>query len=288
VRLINQIPTIEKIVGNFKKFFEEYGNMNNGNVLGRNTGMEMNRRNLEISCVVNDAPNGIYLNVKHFYHYDFLYPVSSLRVGKTYIDHKNRKCIIVKIDQSNNILSLRTPNENLFHFSFHTQNVMADRQDKGAGSFHMIIDRMRVNTHSIFDKISSNYRPFIVPYVKYNVTIDSSNNTITDNSNNTITDNSNNTITDNSNNIITDNSNNIINDSSYNTITDNSNIKDSSNNIVRDNSNNIVTDSSNKSINDSSNNIIMDVSNAFAKFEDFDSGVFDGYYTTKKQTYTYQ
>ena len=229
--LVNQRLYCKNHIKKYIPFFQNYLDIYIRNSLGKNIDYELNRRNLIISYNDNNISSGVYSNITYRYTYDYIYAgnISLLNKGETYIDARDKECDIINIDVSANKLTLRTPKENLFHFSFHEPYYITDRQNKWGGLFHMKIDRMRVNKTSIIEQIPLNYRPFIVPNVKNSV------------------------------------------------------YTDSSNNIVKDSSNNIVNDSSNNTVNDSSNNIIMDVSNAFAKFEDFDSGVFDGYYTTKNK-----
>jgi len=197
----------EKRCKKYNPFFQNYLDIYIGNSLGKNIDYELNRRNLIISYNDNNISSGVYSNITYRYTYDYIYTgnVSLLNKGDIFIDVGDKECRIINIDVSTNIIKLRTPNENLFHFSFHEPYYITDRQNKWGGLFHMKIDRMRVNKTSIIEQIPLNYRPFIVPHVK----------------------------------------------------------------------NSVYTNSS--------NNIIMDVSNAFAKFEDFDSGSFDGYYTTKNK-----
>lgn len=205
--LVNQRLYCKNYIKKYNPFFQNYLDIYIGNSLGKNIDYELNRRNLIISYNDNNISSGVYSNITYRYTYDYIYTgnVSLLNKGDIFIDVRDKECRIINIDVSTNIIKLRTPNENLFHFSFHEPYYITDRQNKWGGLFHMKIDRMRVNKTSIIEQIPLNYRPFIVPHVK----------------------------------------------------------------------NSVYTNSS--------NNIIMDVSNAFAKFEDFDSGVFDGYYTTKNK-----
>jgi hypothetical protein len=205
--LVNQRLYCKNHIKKYNSFFQNYLDIYIGNSLGKNIDYELNRRNLIISYNDNNISSGVYSNITYRYTYDYIYAgnVSLLNKGDIFIDVGDKECRIINIDVSTNIIKLRTPSENLFHFSFHEPYYITDRQNKWGGLFHMKIDRMRVNNTSIIEQIPLNYRPFIVPHVK----------------------------------------------------------------------NSVYTNSS--------NNIIMDVSNAFAKFEDFDSGVFDGYYTTKNK-----
>ena len=162
--LVNQRTYFRNYFTNTFQFFSKYCNINIGNLLGKNIDVEINRRNLVILYNDNNTLTSAYANIKYRYHYDCKYNGSTSLIGKKFLDNKNRKCDIVNVDLSNNIITLKTPLEPLFHFSFHTRDMVMDREDKGSGAFHIKIDKMLISTKNDIQHVSPNYRPFILTY----------------------------------------------------------------------------------------------------------------------------